>query len=194
MAATVINPDEVIAFATQADIRTWLTKNHAKSDGIWVRFYKKASKVQTVSYKEALDEALCFGWIDSIVKKFDEASYVQRFTPRRKRSLWSQVNIAKVEELIKARKMTEAGMKEIERAKADGRWDAAYHPPSRAEIPADLQKVIDGNKKVKEFVSTLTKANIYAITWRLATARKPETREKRFKEIVKMLKEGKKFH
>ena len=117
MAAVPVNPDEVMSFGTQAKWRTWLAKNHAKSDGIWVRFYKKASGVRTVVYSEALDEALCYGWIDSIVKKFDDASYVQRFTPRRKRSLWSQVNIAKVAELIKAKKMMEPGMKEIERIK-----------------------------------------------------------------------------
>ncbi len=194
MAAVPVNPDEVMSFGTQAKWRTWLAKNHAKSDGIWVRFYKKASGVRTVVYSEALDEALCYGWIDSIVKKFDDASYVQRFTPRRKRSLWSQVNIAKVAELIKAKKMMEPGMKEIERAKADGRWDAAYHPPSKAEIPADLQKVIDGNERMKAFAATLSRANINAISFRLSTAKKPETRAKRFKEIVEMLREGRKFH
>lgn len=194
MAAVPVNPDEVMSFGTQAKWRTWLAKNHAKSDGIWVRFYKKASGVRTVVYSEALDEALCYGWIDSIVKKFDDASYVQRFTPRRKRSLWSQVNIAKVAELIKAKKMMEPGMKEIERAKADGRWDAAYHPPSRAEIPEDLQQAIDADPEMKEFVSSLTKANKYAMIWRLATAKKPATRAKRFKEIVEMLREGKKRH
>lgn len=194
MAAIPVNPDDVMSFPNQAKWRTWLAKNHAKSDGIFLRIYKKASQVPTVDYKQALDEALCYGWIDSVKKVYDDVSYLQRFSPRRKRSLWSQVNIAKVAELIKAKKMMEPGMKEIERAKADGRWDAAYHPASTARIPDDLQVVIDGNKKMKEFVATLSKANIYAITWRLATAKKPETREKRFKEIVKMLREGKKWH
>lgn len=194
MAAIPVNPDEVMSFPNQAKWRTWLAKNHAKSDGIFLRIYKKASQVPTVDYKQALDEALCYGWIDSVKKVYDDLSYLQRFSPRRKRSLWSQVNIAKVAELIKAKKMMEPGMKEIERAKADGRWDAAYHPASTAKMPEDLQKVIDGNKKMKEFVATLSKANIYAMIWRLSTAKKPETREKRFKEIARMLKEGKKWH
>ncbi len=194
MAAIPVNPDDVMSFPNQAKWRTWLAKNHAKSDGVFLRIYKKASQVPTVDYKQALDEALCYGWIDSVKKVYDDVSYLQRFSPRRKRSLWSQVNIAKVAELIKTKKMMEPGMKEVELAKADGRWDAAYHPASTARIPDDLQAVIDGNPKVKEFVATLGKANQYAMIWRLSTAKRPETREKRFKEIVRMLKEGKKFH
>jgi uncharacterized protein YdeI (YjbR/CyaY-like superfamily) len=186
--------DVVLAFPTQKDWKKWLAKNNSKSNGIWLRFFKKHSGVTSVTYNEALDEALCYGWIDGQLKKFDEDSYLQKFTPRRKRSIWSKRNKDHVARLISEGRMTQAGLKEIEAAKADGRWDRGYDSPGNMKIPDDFLKEVSKNKKSKEFFESLNRANKYSITWRLQTAKKPETRQKRMKAILDMLKEGKKFH
>lgn len=185
---------ELVAFATAAEWRRWLTKNHQTADGVWLRFYKKDSGVPTVVYAEALDEALCFGWIDGQAQSLDAKSYCQRFTPRRARSIWSKRNIAHVARLIKTKKMRAAGLKQITAAKADGRWKQAYDSPSKAKVPPDFLRELNKNPKAKAFFATLNRANLYAITWRLQTAKKPETREKRKTEILAMLAAGKKFH
>lgn len=182
------------AFASAAIFRSWLRTHHKTSQGIWLRLYKKNSGVKTISYAEALDEALCYGWIDSQVKKFDADSFVQRFSPRRPRSIWSQRNISHIERLIAEKRMKPAGLLQIEQAKKDGRFAQAYAPPSEAVIPADLQKVIDANPKMKAFAATLNRSNINAIAFRLHTAKKPETRERRFRLIVDLLKQGKKLN
>lgn len=184
----------VKAFATPKAFRAWLEKNHQKSDGIWVRFFKKASKKKSVSYKEALDEALCYGWIDSTANPFDEESYIQRFTPRRARSVWSKRNRDHVERLIKEQRMTAAGLKEIARAKADGRWDGAYDSPKDMKVPDDFLALLAKNRKASATFKTLNKANLYAIGYRLQSAKKPETRERRMHAILAMLEEGKTFH
>ncbi len=185
---------KILPFKSSAAFRLWLNKNHARSDGIWLRFFKKASGRKTVTYAEALDQALCHGWIDGQVKRFDELSWLQKFTPRRARSSWSKLNTQHVERLIKSGHMTPAGMRAVEAAKADGRWQAAYASPRNATPPEDFLKALAKNKKAKAFFETLNRANIYAIVYRLQTAKKPETREKRMKLILSMMRAGKKFH
>jgi len=181
-------------FKTQALWEKWLAKNHARSTGIWLRIYKKDSGVKTVTYAEALDEALCYGWIDGQKNSYDERSFVQRFTPRRARSIWSKINVGHVERLIKAGKMREAGQAQIDAAKADGRWQQAYDSHSSMTMPEDFLKELKKNKKAKAFFDTLNKTNLYSIAWRLQTAKRPETREKRMKAILEMLEKGEKFH
>jgi uncharacterized protein YdeI (YjbR/CyaY-like superfamily) len=178
-------------FISAADFEKWIETEHNQSDGIWLQIAKKDSGKSSVSYPEALDIALCYGWIDGQKKKFDEQYFLQRFTPRRKRSPWSVINVEKVQKLIEAGKMREAGQKEIDRAKADGRWDAAYLPASRMTIPDDLQAALDANPEAHEFFKTLKSPSRYAILFGLQTAKKPETREKRLREFMTMLSEKK---
>ncbi|HKX83602.1 MAG TPA: YdeI/OmpD-associated family protein, partial [Pyrinomonadaceae bacterium] len=169
-------------------------KNHSSSDGIWLRIYKKDSGKKTVTHDDALDEALCFGWIDGQRKSFDEASFVQKFTPRRKRSLWSKRNCEKVTRLTKEGRMTPAGHAEIERAKEDGRWEQAYDSPKDMEVPADFVREVKKTKKGYEFFQSLNKVNKFAIAFRLHTAKKPETRERRMKQFLAMMERGEKLH
>jgi uncharacterized protein YdeI (YjbR/CyaY-like superfamily) len=183
-----------LAFPTQKEWASWLAKNYTKKEGIWLRFYKKASGIISINHDQALDSALCYGWIDGQAKPFDEDSWIQKFTPRRAKSLWSKRNIEHTERLIKTKKMRAPGSKEIERAKADGRWHVAYDSPSKATVPEDFLVRLSKNKKALAFFNTLSKTNRYAIAWRLQTAVKPETREKRMVQILEMMKEGKKFH
>jgi len=182
-------------FKSSKEWRQWLEKNHATADkGIWLRIYKKDSGEKTVSYNEALDEALCYGWIDGQKKTLDERSWIQKFTPRRARSIWSKRNTARVGELIEEKRMQPSGLKEIEAAKKDGRWEKAYDSPSQMEVPPDFVSELKKNKKAYEFFKTLNKANLYAIAWRLQTAKKPETREKRMQLLLDMIKKGQKLH
>jgi uncharacterized protein YdeI (YjbR/CyaY-like superfamily) len=159
-------------------------KNHSDSPGVWLRFYKKISGVSSVNYDLALDEALCFGWIDGQLKSFDEQSYLQRFTPRRVRSVWSKRNIENVMRLEKEGRMRPSGTREADAAKADGRWNIAYDSPSGMTIPDDLMEALSKDSKSAGFFNNLSRANKYAITWRLQTAKKPETREKRMKGVL----------
>lgn len=182
------------AFATAQSWHTWLEKNQAKSDGIWLRIYKKDSEKKTVTYAEALDEALCYGWIDGQKKAYDSESFLQKFTPRRPKSMWSKRNREHVLRLIKGKRMTATGQAEIDAAKKDGRWDQAYDAPSTMTVPADFLNVLKKDKKAYEFFKTLNKANTYAIAWRLQTAKKPDTRAKRMESLLAMLKAGKKLH
>lgn len=184
----------ILTFSTAKIWREWLEENHNLSSGIWLRFFKKDSGTVSVSYDEALDEALCYGWIDSQIKKYDEKSYLQKFTPRRSRSVWSNRNKEHVERLIAAGKMHATGLKEIKAAKEDGRWAAAYDSASKMVIPPDFLGELEKNIQAKEFFNTLNKANVYAIAWRLQTAKKPETRQKRLKSLVEMLAKGEKLH
>jgi uncharacterized protein YdeI (YjbR/CyaY-like superfamily) len=186
--------EKPISFTSSKEWRKWLAANHTKSNGIWLRFYKKESGVKTVIYAEALEEALCYGWIDGQVNKYDAQSYIQKFTPRRPKSIWSKRNTDFAERLIREGKMKEAGMQQVELAKADGRWQQAYDSPKNMKVPEDFLQQLSKNKKAKTFFEGLNKANQYAIAWRLQTAKKPETREKRLREILKMMSEGKKFH
>ncbi len=156
--------------------------------------FSKSSRVKFLTRAEALDQALCFGWIDGQAKPFDEKSWIQRFTPRRSRSGWSKINTQHVERLTKAGLMAPPGMEAVKAAKADGRWKAAYSSPKDASPSKDFLKELGKNKKAKEFFETLNRANVYSIVYRLQTAKKPETREKRMKTILAMMAQGKAFH
>ena len=185
---------EAKAFPSATAFRKWLAAHQNETQGLWLRFFKKASGAKTITYLEALDEALCHGWIDGQVKPFDGQSWIQRFTPRRPRSGWSKRNTQFAERLIAEGRMTSAGLAQIEAAKADGRWAAAYDSPRTAAPPEDFLRALEKSKKAKAFFATLNKANVYAIVYRLQTAKKPETRERQLKVILEMLKRGEKFH
>jgi len=184
----------VLFFETSADFRNWLENNYEDQTGIWLRIFKKDSGVPSINYDLALDEALCYGWIDGQVKKFDEQSYIQKFTPRRSRSIWSKRNIENVKRLEKEGRMRLSGIKEVEKANADGRLENSYDSPSNMTIPEDFLIELSKDKKAAEFFNTLSKINKYSIAWRLQTARKPETRANRMKVILEMLSKGKSFH
>ena len=145
----------IIPFASRDAWEAWLEEHHTASDGLWLKFAKKGSGLETVTYVQAVEAALCYGWIDGQVRKFDEDYYLQRFTPRRSRSKWSKVNRKKVAELIERDEMKAAGLREVERAKADGRWDAAYDSPSTATVPEDLQRELESNEQARRFFSEL---------------------------------------
>jgi len=174
--------------------QSWLAKNHASSEGVWLRFFKKESGRKSLSHDDALDEALCFGWIDGQLARYDEISWLQKFSPRRPNSKWSKRNREHVARLTKENRMKPAGLREVESAKNDGRWELAYDSPKNMKVPEDFLKELRKNKKAFAFFGTLNKANTYAIGWRLQTAAKPETRERRMKQILKMMSEGRKFH
>lgn len=181
-------------FRSKKTWSAWLEKNHAASSGVWLRLGKKGSGVKSVSRDEALDAALCYGWIDGQAKSEGEESWLQKFTPRSKRSIWSKINREKVQALIESGEMRPAGLVEIERAKADGRWDAAYDSPKNATVPDDLQAALNKNKKAKSFFETLSGRNRFAILFRIQTAKKAETRAKRIREFVEMLARGEKLY
>jgi uncharacterized protein YdeI (YjbR/CyaY-like superfamily) len=181
-------------FETPAQWRAWLEQYHSIEKGVWLRFYKKGSGIVSLNYAGALDEALCYGWIDGQAKTFDEKSYLQKFTPRRARSIWSKKNIEHITRLIQEGKMKPSGLKEAEAAKTDGRWQQAYDSPANMTVPEDFIRELSKDKKAFAFFETLNKANTYAIAWRLQTAKKPETREKRIKIILDMMSRGEKFH
>lgn len=181
-------------FATPRAFEQWLSRNHAKAQGIRIQFAKKASGIRSVDYAQALDVALCYGWIDGQAKSIDADWYSQRFTPRRARSIWSKRNRDIVARLIREGRMQSAGQAEIDRAKADGRWDAAYDSPANAKVPPDLAAALSKSPNAKRVFEALDGQNRYAILYRLATAKKPETRAKRLATFVEMLREGRKLH
>ena len=185
---------ETRTFASQQKWLSWLDKNHAKSSGLWLKFAKKGSGIPSVTYPEALEVALCYGWIDGQLKSLDATWYLQRFTPRRARSKWSKINCAKTAALIEQGRMQPAGLRQIEAAKADGRWDAAYDSPANAQIPEEFQKELDRRPKAKAFFATLSRVNRYAIIWRIQTAKKPETRERKIRTLIEMLEKGETIH
>ena len=172
----------------------WLAKQHAKSTGVWLKLAKKDSGISSVTLAEALDIALCYGWIDGQRLSFDEKYYLQKYTPRRSKSIWSKINVEKVEHLIASGQMKPAGLKAVELAKQDGRWAAAYEGQKSISVPADFQAALDKNKKAKAFFATLNSANRYAFLFRIHTARKVETRARRIRQFVEMLERGEKFH
>lgn len=184
----------VIAFTDSKAFERWLKIHHTKSDGIWLKFYKKASGKKTVVYKEALDVALSYGWIDSQLKSLDTESYIQRFTPRRKKSMWSQVNREHVARLIAEGRMHAAGLAEVARAKSDGRWDAAYGSSKTMMAPPDFKRALLRSPRAKAFYATLNRANTYAILWRIHTAKNPAAREKCIVRMIHMLEKGERIH
>jgi uncharacterized protein YdeI (YjbR/CyaY-like superfamily) len=183
-----------IAFPAPADWEAWLEDNHSVSDGVWIKIAKKSTGVESVRYPEVLESALCFGWIDGRREALDDRHFLQRFTPRRPRSRWSRINREKVERLSADGRMRPAGLLEVERAKADGRWQAAYEGQKRITVPDDLQRELDARPAAKAFFAELSGQNRYAILYRLEDAKKPETRARRLAKFVALLEAGETIH
>lgn len=183
----------ILSFESKNKFADWLAKNHEKSAGLWLKIAKKAAGISTVTYAEALDVALCYGWIDGQKRSFDEQYFLQKFTPRRAKSIWSKINVEKVEGLIASGEMKPAGLKAVEAAKLDGRWAAAYASQKNIEVPADFRSALNKNKKAKAFFETLTGSRRYAFLFRIETAKRAETREKRIHQFVEMLERGETF-
>jgi len=188
--AIATKPDlPIVPFASRDAWAAWLEEQHATSEGLWLKFAKKGSGIETVSYDQAVEVALCYGWIDGQVRRLDEDYYLQRLTPRRARSKWSKFNRQKATELIERGEMRPAGLREVERAKVDGRWDAAYDAPSTAQVPDDLLRELGKNERARKFFETLDGRNRYAILYQIQDAKRPETRARRIAKYVAMLAE-----
>ena len=181
-------------FKKPADWVAWLEKNHARAPGVWVQFAKKNSGIASLTYAEAVEGALCYGWIDGQARSFDEMTYLQKFTPRRPRSIWSQINREKALALIANGQMQPAGLAAIEQARQNGQWEAAYAGSKTIPVPDDLQAALDANPTAKAFFETLTGSNRYAILFRLQTAKKVETRARRLAQFITMLEKHEKFY
>ncbi len=190
----VLDGKPILLFKDQKAWASWLDKNHGKAPGAWLRLAKKAAELKSVSYMEAVETALCHGWIDGQVKRYDESSWIQKFIPRAKKSVWSKINREKALALIESGKMKPAGLREAERAQLDGRWDAAYDSARTMRVPEDLQKALDKNKKAGAFFGALKGQNRYAILFRLQTTTKAEARAKKIQRFVEMLAKGETFH
>lgn len=194
MAPVVPNPKKIRAFPSEAAFEKWLSTHHASETELWIKFHKKGSGLKTIVYKEALDVALCWGWIDGIVKKFDEQSYLQRFTPRKAKSVWSQINRTNIARLIDAGRMTPHGLAHVEAAKADGRWENAYAPIREASVesmPEDLMAAIRANKKALKTLGTLNRMNLFAMAYRVNSLKTPAGRARKIAAMVATLAEGK---
>jgi uncharacterized protein YdeI (YjbR/CyaY-like superfamily) len=181
-------------FKSKQDWAAWLEKNHRKSAGLWLRLAKKGSLLRSVSYQEALEVALCYGWIDGQKRPESEHAWLQKFLSRSSRSIWSKINRAKALALIASGEMNPSGLDAIENAKTNGRWDAAYDSPSGATVPSDFQAALDANPKATAFFKTLDRANRYAILWRIQTVKKAETRARKIEQFVGMLARKEKIH
>jgi len=189
-----LNGTPILAFPSAAAWEKWLRTNHKKSAGLWVRIGKKASGIPTVTYAEAVEIALCYGWIDAQLKSQDTSYFLQRFLPRRPKSVWSKRNIEKVAKLIAQGRMQPAGLAEVEAAKKDGRWGRAYDSPATSMVPPDFQKALDAAPKAKAFFETLNKSNRYAMLYRLQNVKRAETRQAKIQTYITMLKAGKTLH
>jgi uncharacterized protein YdeI (YjbR/CyaY-like superfamily) len=192
----MMKPTELplLPFESKKKWADWLAKQHDKSAGLWLKLAKKDSGIASLTYEEALEVALCYGWIDGQKKGFDDKYWLQKFTPRGSKSIWSKINTEKVERLIKSGEMMPAGLKTIEAAKKDGRWDAAYASQKNISIPEDFRAALDKNKKAKAFFDTLKSAERYSFLFRIQTAKKAETRAKRIQQFIEMLEKNEKFH
>jgi uncharacterized protein YdeI (YjbR/CyaY-like superfamily) len=184
----------ILPFATAGDFEDWLARNHATAPGVWIKFAKTGSGVASIRYAEAVEAALCWGWIDGQARRVDDSWYLQKFTPRRARSIWSKINCSKAMALIESGKMQPPGLAEVERAKQDGRWERAYDSPSAATVPDDLAAALAASAEASAFFAGLNSQNRYAILHRVQTAKKPETRARRIAEFVLMLERGEKLH
>lgn len=184
----------IMSFADQAELEQWLIQQPRDTKGVWIKFAKKGSGAASVTKSEAIDSALCHGWIDGQLDKYDSNSWLIRFTPRKPRSKWSENNRTRALELISAGRMQAAGQAEIDQAKADGRWQVAYASASKANIPSDLQIALDANPKAAVFFATLTGANRYAVLYRIGAVKKPETRARKIEQFIAMLARGETFH
>jgi uncharacterized protein YdeI (YjbR/CyaY-like superfamily) len=184
----------ILSFQNQHAWEDWLSRNHSKVPGVWVRLAKKGSKVRSLTYSEALDSALCFGWIDAQKKPESSIAWLQRFTPRGQRSIWSKINRQKATALLECGRMRDSGLKEMLRAKQDGRWEGAYDSPANATVPEDFQSALDKSSEAKTFFATLERRNRYAILFRIQTVKKPETRARKITEFIAMLERHEKIH
>jgi uncharacterized protein YdeI (YjbR/CyaY-like superfamily) len=195
-AAKSANPADAapVLFKNARAFETWLKKHHASSDGLWLKIAKRGADEPSVTYPEAVEIALCWGWIDGQKQSLDDQHYLQRFTPRRARSVWSKINVDKVAALIEAGRMQAPGYAQVEAAKADGRWAQAYDGARTSVVPEDLLAALEAEPKAKAFFATINAANRYAILWRIQTAVKPETRAKRIAQLVEMLARGETLH
>jgi len=189
-----MEPTESTLFRNAKAFEAWLRKNHAKSDGLWLRIAKRGADEPSVTYPEAVEIALCWGWIDGQKKGLDDQHFLQRFTPRRARSIWSKINVEKVAALIEAGRMQPPGLAQIEAAKADGRWAQAYDGAKTSTVPDDLVAALDASPPAKAFFATINASNRYAVLWRIQTAAKPETRARRIAQLVDMLARGETVH
>jgi uncharacterized protein YdeI (YjbR/CyaY-like superfamily) len=187
----VAKPEQpVVSFASAGEMDDWLVEHGESSDGIWLKFAKKASGIESVVYAEAVEIALSHGWIDGQAKRLDESYYLQRFTPRRARSKWSRINRKKAESLIAEGRMRPGGLREVERAKTDGRWDEAYDSPATATVPEDFQAALDAEPAAREFFASLGATKRYSFLYRIQDAKRPETRANRIAEYVELLRAG----
>ncbi|MEW6401630.1 MAG: YdeI/OmpD-associated family protein [Chloroflexota bacterium] len=184
----------ILPFENKKKWADWLAKQHAKSAGVWLKLARKGSGIPSVTYEEAVEVALCYGWIDGQGKRLDDQYWLQKYTPRGPKSMWSKINTERAGRLITSGEMKSAGLKAIEAAKQDGRWDAAYASPKNISIPDDFHTELDRNKKARAFFATLNSANRYAILLRIQTAKKVETRERRIRQFVEMLERGEKLY
>lgn len=184
----------VLSFESEAAFETWLEKHHETSNGIWLKLAKKGSGIPSISRAEALDVALCFGWIDGQTASLDDTHWLQRYTPRRPKSKWSQINCEKAKALIAQGRMRPAGLREVERAQQDGRWEQAYASPKNMTVPEDLERKLDENPRAKAFFAALDSRNRYAILYRIHDAKKPETRARRVEKFIAMLQRGEKIY
>ncbi|MBS1547140.1 MAG: YdeI/OmpD-associated family protein [Bacteroidetes bacterium] len=194
MSTTDLNEQPILAFETAEDWETWLAKHHASSKGVYIRVGKKDSGIRSITCPEALEVALCYGWIDAIRKSHDAKTFLQRYCPRGPQSIWSEINKKSVQALMKAKLMQPAGHAAVERAKANGQWDKAYAPASTITVPPELEAALKKNKKARDFFATLKGSNRYAFLHRLHTAKKEETRAKRLALFIGMMERGETFH
>ena len=192
--STRMDSDPIHDFNSQKAWEEWLEGNHRASSGIWMRLAKKASGLPSVTYAEAVESALCYGWIDGQKRPHSESAWLQRFSQRRSKSMWSRINREKALALIEAKRMKAAGLEEVERARRDGRWEAAYGSQSALTTDADFQKALNKSPRAKKFFKTISAANRYAILWRIQTAKRAGTRERRVREYVEMLEKGETLH
>ena len=193
MAPVVPDPRRIKSFRDEAAFEKWMRAHHDREPELWLKFYKKASGVATVTYAQALDVALCWGWIDGLKKSFDEKAFLQRFSPRRPKSVWSQINRDHIERLKKAGRMTPHGQRHVDAAKADGRWDAAYAPirsASETSIPPDLRKAIDASPRARKTFATLSRQNLFALAYRTNHMKTPDGRARKIRQLVDMLARG----
>lgn len=184
----------IVSFETQQDWERWLTEHHTETEGLWLKIAKKGAGISSVNYAEALESAICYGWIDGQKASFDDRYWLQKFTPRRAKSIWSKVNCTKALALLAEGRMQQAGLRQVELAQADGRWEAAYESQSKITIPDDFQRELDNNPKAQEFFTTLNSVNRYAILFRIQTAKKPENRSARISTFIEMLANNQKLY
>ncbi len=189
-----IADDKMRSFATPAALRAWLRRNHAREAEVWIKFFRKSSGVESISWEEAVIEAIAWGWIDAVMKPLDDTAWLHRFTPRKPGSAWSKKNCRHAERLIASGRMQPAGMTHVEAARADGRWDKAYAGQSDFQMPADFVEAVAKNPAAQAMFETLNRKNLFALYYRLHTAKKPETRQRRMDDFVAMLARGEKLH